>query len=302
MGRSREPAPHQAHQVVITPGRSCLISKHAPQTSPSVRRTCPVADLPPNESLPNESLPNESLPSRRIRSVGISPAAPENSQPGPFPSRRHSLYFRTPRPSRLGTHAAGWSSPVAREAHNLEVVGSNPAPAIDFERTPVFAGVFSFPGAPCRPVPSDSAAACVGTCVAPDGSMAAAKWDSVTWREYSAATPGEFPSQSQTTPVASPPRIHGRPPSFMRGKPSTPGPSRPPAAPVDEARASSLLRRRLRRQIPPDQFDDLSPMVLDLPLDVRDVPRMAQASGQELELLGAGGRDGEIAGVAADHP
>ena len=27
------------------------------------------------------------------------------------------------------SNAAGWSSPVAREAHNLEVVGSNPAPA-----------------------------------------------------------------------------------------------------------------------------------------------------------------------------
>jgi hypothetical protein len=26
-------------------------------------------------------------------------------------------------------YLAGWSSPVAREAHNLEVVGSNPAPA-----------------------------------------------------------------------------------------------------------------------------------------------------------------------------
>jgi hypothetical protein len=26
---------------------------------------------------------------------------------------------------------AGWSSPVAREAHNLEVVGSNPAPATE---------------------------------------------------------------------------------------------------------------------------------------------------------------------------
>ena len=25
---------------------------------------------------------------------------------------------------------AGWSSPVAREAHNLEVAGSNPVPAI----------------------------------------------------------------------------------------------------------------------------------------------------------------------------
>jgi hypothetical protein len=26
-------------------------------------------------------------------------------------------------------HDAGWSSPVAREAHNLEVAGSNPVPA-----------------------------------------------------------------------------------------------------------------------------------------------------------------------------
>ena len=30
--------------------------------------------------------------------------------------------------------AAGWSSPVAREAHNLEVVGSNPAPATYHEK------------------------------------------------------------------------------------------------------------------------------------------------------------------------
>ncbi len=28
--------------------------------------------------------------------------------------------------------AAGWSSPVAREAHNLEVAGSNPVPATCF--------------------------------------------------------------------------------------------------------------------------------------------------------------------------
>jgi hypothetical protein len=27
---------------------------------------------------------------------------------------------------------AGWSSPVARQAHNLKVVGSNPAPATNF--------------------------------------------------------------------------------------------------------------------------------------------------------------------------
>jgi hypothetical protein len=30
----------------------------------------------------------------------------------------------------LAKHDAGWSSPVAREAHNLEVAGSNPVPAI----------------------------------------------------------------------------------------------------------------------------------------------------------------------------
>ena len=29
-------------------------------------------------------------------------------------------------------HSAGWSSPVARQAHNLKVAGSNPAPATNY--------------------------------------------------------------------------------------------------------------------------------------------------------------------------
>ena len=29
---------------------------------------------------------------------------------------------------------AGWSSPVARQAHNLKVVGSNPTPATNFKK------------------------------------------------------------------------------------------------------------------------------------------------------------------------
>ena len=33
-----------------------------------------------------------------------------------------------------GYFIAGWSSPVARQAHNLKVVGSNPAPATNNER------------------------------------------------------------------------------------------------------------------------------------------------------------------------
>jgi hypothetical protein len=32
-------------------------------------------------------------------------------------------------PCHLTSIAAGWSSPVARQAHNLKVEGSNPSPA-----------------------------------------------------------------------------------------------------------------------------------------------------------------------------
>ena len=40
---------------------------------------------------------------------------------------------------------AGWSSPVARQAHNLKVIGSNPIPATKLVKTPVLvAGVFRF--------------------------------------------------------------------------------------------------------------------------------------------------------------
>jgi len=41
---------------------------------------------------------------------------------------------------------AGWSSPVARQAHNLKVVGSNPAPApIGQAAAPrEIAGLFAF--------------------------------------------------------------------------------------------------------------------------------------------------------------
>ena len=37
---------------------------------------------------------------------------------------------------------AGWSSPVARQAHNLKVAGSNPAPATN--KNPAHAGFFAF--------------------------------------------------------------------------------------------------------------------------------------------------------------
>lgn len=45
---------------------------------------------------------------------------------------------------------AGWSSPVAREAHNLEVAGSNPAPAISRPHCPPWPVRAVFCAASCR--------------------------------------------------------------------------------------------------------------------------------------------------------
>src|SRR5690348_1019801 len=51
--------------------------------------------------------------------------SPPGLQNGSNPTR---TAFLPSTPSSLPT-IAGWSSPVARQAHNLKVVGSNPTPA-----------------------------------------------------------------------------------------------------------------------------------------------------------------------------
>src|SRR5687768_7552645 len=45
---------------------------------------------------------------------------------------------------RLCCFGAGWSSPVARQAHNLKVAGSNPAPATN-KKAPLLRGFFVAP-------------------------------------------------------------------------------------------------------------------------------------------------------------
>ena len=63
--------------------------------------------------------------------------------------------------ARLCHAGAGWSSPVARQAHNLKVTGSNPVPATNTIRTPernspgvfaflVSASAASWPRGPCH--------------------------------------------------------------------------------------------------------------------------------------------------------
>ena len=46
-----------------------------------------------------------------------------------MPYLTFGLVENSARKLECGAPDAGWSSQVAREAHNLEVVGSNPAPA-----------------------------------------------------------------------------------------------------------------------------------------------------------------------------
>jgi hypothetical protein len=87
----------------------------------------------------------------------------------PFPHklRKTTCTYQKLRHYSSSRWIAGWSSPVARQAHNLKVTGSNPVPATNFpskksRKTPVFIGLF-FPisveakSGP-RSVPSDATA------------------------------------------------------------------------------------------------------------------------------------------------
>src|SRR5205814_5459773 len=47
-------------------------------------------------------------------------------------SRRTNVFQFAQHPHRTYFRRAGWSSLVARQAHNLKVAGSNPAPATNF--------------------------------------------------------------------------------------------------------------------------------------------------------------------------
>ena len=60
------------------------------------------------------------------------------------PNTRWPIHFRSGFSKAVQRFNAGWSSPVARQAHNLKVIGSNPIPATKLQcKTPALAaGVF----------------------------------------------------------------------------------------------------------------------------------------------------------------
>ena len=70
-----------------------------------------------------------------VRGAGLAHDRPPAAHRGGLSKQRRNCYMngREANPRFLLYYfGAGWSSPVARQAHNLKVVGSNPTPATTF--------------------------------------------------------------------------------------------------------------------------------------------------------------------------
>jgi hypothetical protein len=90
-----------------------------------------------------------------FRTRSLSPSGPmvlrlkarESRSPPGLPSRYATSSKPFPLQSPHSGIAAGWSSPVARQAHNLKVTGSNPVPAPKLRTAPraLAPGPFSIP-------------------------------------------------------------------------------------------------------------------------------------------------------------
>ncbi len=99
------------------------VTKSSKVTSrPFPKRTVVGTYRPRPHGLRGQGLPSQEASGRKLRPRGVDPAVSVFEQ-------------------GAQKFIAGWSSPVARQAHNLKVIGSNPIPATKFKpRNPVIAG------------------------------------------------------------------------------------------------------------------------------------------------------------------
>ena len=138
--RTKRP-PHQSKT------QFCFNQRSSPAWWPSARRSDPIPSRtrPSNASAPMVLC----LKTRESRSSpGLPRTFASSSQRQSFSkgSRQWAIGSRPPNQSRppaayclLPTALdAGWSSPVARQAHNLKAAGSNPAPATKFDQEKPF--------------------------------------------------------------------------------------------------------------------------------------------------------------------
>jgi hypothetical protein len=106
-----------------------------------------------------------------FRTRSLSPPGPmvlrlkareSRSPPGPLKGcssqSSRSKVQTLPHDQNTTSFAAGWSSPVARQAHNLKVTGSNPVPAPNYQEWPPSGGHFRFCAQPLTRVSRAAAA------------------------------------------------------------------------------------------------------------------------------------------------
>ena len=108
----------QASQADQT-SRRRFTARRVPRNRPPVRR---AADKEQPKSLFHKG--------RTAR-----PRSSPNGSTNPLPITRHRMIGTAGPGANARTDDAGWSSPVARQAHNLKAAGSNPAPATKIKST-----------------------------------------------------------------------------------------------------------------------------------------------------------------------
>ena len=111
-------------------GRRCIRGRRSPhstsqQRQPACRTSCP-APVWWFERCAQNPIPSRTRPLNAPAPMVLCLKTRESRSPPDLPRTRQT----TPHiPSERTILGAGWSSPVARQAHNLKVTGSNPVPA-----------------------------------------------------------------------------------------------------------------------------------------------------------------------------
>ena len=110
-----------------------------PETANPLSHACP--NIPPcaapawwPERCAQNPIPSRTRPLNTPAPMVLCLKTRESRSPPGLPSTRHTHSLTRHAddghtPSGVHAFGAGWSSPVARQAHNLKVAGSNPAPA-----------------------------------------------------------------------------------------------------------------------------------------------------------------------------
>ena len=138
VARSLNPIPSRTRPLNSSAPMVLCLKTWESRSSPGLPRTISCQGQYPAKDRPSD-LSHRNSPTGR-RPPHHPPRIPSSSQPpGPAKAGHRKPFQRGTPPGtapydNTQHHDAGWSSPVARQAHNLKAAGSNPAPATNLFR------------------------------------------------------------------------------------------------------------------------------------------------------------------------